>query len=495
MNRIPEIRLRDLNDAPVNSDGDYVVYWMVAFRRTYSNFALDRAVEWARTLKRPLVVFEALRVGYQWASDRLHTFVLQGMADQRRRLSDRPGVLYYPYIERSPGDGRGLLAALAERAAVVVTDDFPSFFVPRMQAAAAERLKVRLETVDSNGVLPLRTPAAVFLRAHDFRRYLQRNLPDHLGASPAKDPLAKLALGGPIELPAKVARRWAPATDAELEDPRALVANLPIDHQVGATSLTGGSTEGRRRAREFVKDRLQAYGEGRNHPDQATASGLSPWLHFGHVSAHEIFHRLTEQESWAPDRLAPKATGSREGWWGMSVGAEAFLDELVTWRELGFNMSSKRDDYTEYESLPEWAQKTLGEHASDPRPHVYDLTQLEAAETHDEVWNAAQTELSTTGRMHNYLRMLWGKKILEWSAHPRDALAAMIELNNKYAVDGRNPNSYSGIFWVLGRYDRAWGPERPIFGKIRYMSSDNTKKKIRMSRYLDTYGDRQGRLL
>ncbi|MEO1337405.1 MAG: deoxyribodipyrimidine photolyase, partial [Myxococcota bacterium] len=231
------------------------------------------------------------------------------------------------------------------------------------------------------------------------------------------------------------------------------------------------------------------------HPDQTTASGLSPWLHFGHLSVHEVFQSLVDQEKWSPDAVAPKASGSREGWWGMSVGAESFLDELITWREVGFNMSSKREDYTAYESLPEWARKTLETHADDPRDHVYDLDTLENARTHDEIWNAAQTELVRTGRMHNYLRMLWGKKILEWSPHPRDALTVMIELNNKYALDGRNPNSYSGIFWVLGRYDRAWGPERPIYGKIRYMSSDNTKKKIRMTRYLSEYGGRQPALL
>jgi deoxyribodipyrimidine photo-lyase len=171
------------------------------------------------------------------------------------------------------------------------------------------------------------------------------------------------------------------------------------------------------------------------------------------------------------------------------------LDELVTWRELGFNMCWQRPDYDQYESLPAWAQQTLEEHSSDLRPVVYTLDQLQSATTHDALWNAAQTQLVTEGRMHNYLRMLWGKKILEWSATPRDALASMIELNNRFAVDGRNPNSYSGIFWVLGRYDRAWGPERPIFGKIRYMTSENTARKLKLSNYLRSYSPKDpGRL-
>ena len=169
---------------------------------------------------------------------------------------------------------------------------------------------------------------------------------------------------------------------------------------------------------------------------------------------------------------------------------ESFLDEAVTWREVGFNMCSHRDDYDQFESLPDWAQKTLNDHASDPRPQLYSLAQLEASETHDPLWNAAQRQLVREGRMHNYLRMLWGKKILQWSPSPREALATLIDLNNKYAVDGRNPNSYSGIFWTLGRYDRPWGPVRPIFGTIRYMTSENTAKKLKLKGYLERYGAR-----
>jgi deoxyribodipyrimidine photo-lyase len=150
-------------------------------------------------------------------------------------------------------------------------------------------------------------------------------------------------------------------------------------------------------------------------------------------------------------------------------------------------MCSHQNDYDRYESLPDWARVTLEKHARDKRSHIYTLRQLENAETYDELWNAAQRQLVREGRMHNYLRMLWGKKILEWTPSPREALAVMIELNNKYAVDGRDPNSYSGIFWCLGRYDRPWGPERKIFGKIRYMSSDNTARKLRVTSYLKKY--------
>jgi deoxyribodipyrimidine photo-lyase len=171
----------------------------------------------------------------------------------------------------------------------------------------------------------------------------------------------------------------------------------------------------------------------------------------------------------------------------MSEPSEAFLDQLITWRELGFNLCWQRDDYDGYDSLPDWALVTLKAHEMDERGHIYSREDFELGRTHDPLWNAAQMQLCREGRIHNYLRMVWGKKILEWTASPRKALSVMIELNDKYALDGRDPNSYSGIFWVLGRYDRAWGPERPIFGKIRYMSSENTARKVRVRNYIKKY--------
>ena len=165
------------------------------------------------------------------------------------------------------------------------------------------------------------------------------------------------------------------------------------------------------------------------------------------------------------------------------------MDQLMTWREIGFNMCVQEANYDRYESLPAWAQKTLNDHAADTRPYVYSLEEFESARTHDTLWNAAQRQLVLEGRIHNYLRMLWGKKILHWSQTPREALDIMIQLNNKYALDGRDPNSYSGIFWVLGRYDRAWGPEREVFGKIRYMTSESTRSKFSVKGYLQRYSD------
>jgi len=481
---VPEVRVASVNGAPIREDGDYVLYWMIAQRRTRWNYALQHALWHARHLGVPLIVLEALRVGYPWASDRLHRFILDGMADNRARLRDTP-VAYHAYVEPTPGDGAGLLEALASRAALVVTDHFPSFFLPRMVRAAGRKLAVRLESVDGNGLMPLAATPGEFTTAHAFRRFLQKELLPHLAAPPVAEPLAWAASLPPASVPADVAARWpeAPAALLEARDPAALAA-LPIDHTVAPVAYAGGSVAAERAARVFVERRLARYGE-RNRPDADFASGLSPYLHFGHIAVHEVVHAVLARDGWDPSRVAPKAHGSREGFWGLSPEAEGFIDELVTWREVGYTFAHHRpDDYDRYESLPDWARRTLDEHRADPRPIVYPRDALERAATHDPLWNAAQRQLVADGRIHNYLRMLWGKKILEWSATPEEALETLIALNNRYAVDGRNPNSYSGIFWCLGRFDRAWGPERPIFGKIRYMSSDNTAKKLRVDAYL-----------
>ncbi|MFN7954486.1 MAG: deoxyribodipyrimidine photolyase [bacterium] len=475
----------------MRGDGDFVLYWMIATRRVHSSFALDRALEWATDLGKPLVVLEALRVGYRWASDRLHRFILDGLAENERRVASAP-LTYYPYVEDELDAGKGLLAALASHAAVVVTDEFPCFMLPRMVAAAARALPVRLEAVDGNGLLPLAAAPQAFPTAYAFRRFLQKQLPKWLADRPRRDPFAGRDLPRLAGLPARVVARW-PRADLEALRDAAALARLPIDHSVPIAPTLGGSGAAETALERFVAECLSRYGDARNEPEQSVTSGLSAYLHFGHLSAHDVFTAIAGAERWSPDRLASRADGSRAGWWGTSAAAEGFLDQVITWRELGYNFCWNRSDYDRYESLPEWAQRTLGEHAGDPRPHRYALDDFECARTHDPLWNAAQTQLVREGRIHNYLRMLWGKKILEWSESPRVALATMIELNNKYALDGRNPNSYSGIFWTLGRYDRPWGPERPIFGTVRYMSSENTARKVRVKGYVARYAPDAGR--
>jgi deoxyribodipyrimidine photo-lyase len=484
----PSPRVRVIPDLAPAESGQYVLYWMIAARRASWNFALDRAVDWARALGQPLLVLEALRADYQWASDRFHRFVLDGMRDNQAAF-EAMGIGYFPYLEPSPGKGRGLLEALAAPASVVVTDRAPVFDLPALVAAAKARVAaVRFEEVDGNGILPLDAPPGgiVFPTAYAFRRFLQRTLPEHLTIRPRSAAVSAGDLPAPPAVPAAIARRWAPADLGALDANDAL-SRFPIDHGVQTAPLRGGSAAGRERLTTFIDRRLAAYVDDRNHPDDDAGSGLSPYLHFGHVSAHEVVTRLLRREGWKPARLARTAKGAKEGWWGVSPNAEAFLDQVVTWRELGFNMSARRPDYDQYESLPPWARATLEKHAGDKRPQLYSLDELTRAETDDPLWNAAQRQLRTEGRLHNYLRMLWGKRILEWTASPREALAVMIELNNRFALDGRDPNSYSGIFWVLGRYDRPW-PERKIFGKVRYMTSASTACKLRVKEYLRRYG-------
>ncbi|HTN77513.1 MAG TPA: deoxyribodipyrimidine photolyase, partial [Pirellulaceae bacterium] len=237
---LPELRLRAVNDRPLRSDGQFVLYWMVANRRTTWNFSFERAIELARELKKPLVVLEALRVGYRWASDRLHAFVVQGMADNERALAKTP-VLYYPYLEPEPNAGHGLLTALAKHACAVVTDDFPCFFLPRMIALVGRQIDVRLEAVDSNGILPMRAAPQLFTRAFSFRRYLQKSLRPHLEALPQANPLARVKLPTMTELPARITRQWPSADVAALAKDLALLRQFPIDHTVGLASMTGGA--------------------------------------------------------------------------------------------------------------------------------------------------------------------------------------------------------------------------------------------------------------
>ena len=480
------MRIRSLNDSPIRRDGRYVLYWMTATRRLAWNHALDHAVDLALEAGRPLLVFEPLRCDYPWASPRFHRFVMDGMEEHREALRSA-GVAYYPYVEPVVGAGRGLLAALASGATSVVTDDHPGFFLPRMSGAAAAQLGVRLEAVDSCGVLPVRATDRVFSTAYSFRRWSQKVLPEHLARRPGARPLVRAARLGRARIGSDVSRRWKPATAADLRG-ASFLAGLPLDASVPpVTAARGGRAAARRALAGFVRTKLGRYAEEGNRPDAEATSDLSAWLHFGHLSSHEVFEAVARAEGWSPSSLSDRADGRREGWWGMSPGAEAFLDQLVTWRELGFNAAAHLPAYDHWETLPPWARITLEEHAGDPRPELYTREELERSATRDPLWNAAQRQLVREGRIHNYLRMLWGKKILEWSPGPREALANMLCLNDKYALDGRDPNSISGIFWVLGRYDRPWGPERDIFGKVRYMSSRNTARKLPLKRYLEKY--------
>ena len=271
----PDIRVRALGEREVR-DGRYVLYWMVAYRRPRWNFALQHAAVRASELGKPLLILEALRVGYPWASDRLHRFILDGMRAHRAYFEDR-NAAYFPYVEPEDGAGRGLLATLTEDACLVVSDDYPSFFIPKMQEAAARKIDCRLELVDGNGLLPMRATSKVFNRAFDFRRFLQKTLPEHLGALPLEDPLADLPPPDTSrldELLSDARSRWPAPSDAELAGET--LASLPIDHEVPAVDFEGGFSAGEQRVFDFLDGAFSRYAEDRNHPDEAASSGLSP---------------------------------------------------------------------------------------------------------------------------------------------------------------------------------------------------------------------------
>jgi len=478
---VPAERIAAANRAPLRGEGAFVLYWMIANRRPQWNHALERAVERARELKRPLVVCEYLRSGHQWSCDRLHRLMLQGMAVNRAAFA-RTRAHYLPIVELKRGAGAAVLRALVARACCVVADEFPTYVHPRMVAALAAEAPCLVETVDANGLLPLRATAAAPSRAVDFRRTLQKTLGPHLGRFPAEDPLAG------VRLPCLPDGELPPAADLDaLLAPGGLAA-LPIDHAVAPVALHGGFVAARAQVAEFLDHRLDRYADDRTVLLDGAPSGLSPWLHLGHISAHEVVQAVWARHGWTPDHVMAKANGAKEGWWGLPPATEAFLDQIITWRELGHHFAFHRPDHADYASLPGWALKTFDEHRADRRVHLYTLEQLENSATHDELWNAAQRQLRHEGVIHNYLRMLWGKKVIEWSATPEAAWAALDHLNNRWAVDGCNPNSWSGIAWCFGRFDRPWAPLRPVFGCIRWMSSDNTRRKMDVKPYLARWG-------
>ena len=476
-----DARLRAVNDRPIAARGEYVLYWMQATRRLRRNHALDHALREARRLGRPLVVYEGLRLDYPWASARLHRFVLEGMR-ANQAAAERLGLAYWPYVERKPGEGRGLLAGLAVRAALVVTDDFPCFIVPDQSAALAARATVAVVAVDGNSIVPVSRLGPVVSAAAHLRPRIHRAFAEaweHRASDRPRLARDRAPLAPPFE-------------PADLGDLDALVAELPLDRSVTAVASTpGGEPAARRRLADFVAHRLRGVAERRSHPAppaEGHQSGLGPYLHFGHIGIDEVVEAvLASTGDWSPAVLDAHAVGRREGFFCRDADANAFLDEAITWRDLGlhWHWTRRRDTASLERALPAWARATLGAHAGDARAFVYSREEWEAGRTHDPLWNAAQRELVATGAIHNYMRMLWGKKVLEWSRTPEEAYATLEHLNNKYALDGRDPNSYTGILWCFGLFDRPWAPARPVYGSVRYMSSENTARKFKLGPYLD----------
>jgi deoxyribodipyrimidine photo-lyase len=469
-----------MNAAPPPSRGAYVLYWMQAFRRLDRNHALAYALKCAGELQKPLVVYEGLRLDYPWASPRIHLFLLQGMAENALRAREL-GLNYWPFVEREAGEGRGLLRRLAGEASLVVTDDYPCFVAPGQAEALARAVEVPVFAVDANSLVPLgllglEVGAAAHLRPRIHKAFAEA-WAYRTAAATRVPPCASRRVKPRFEL-------W------KARDLGAFLAGLPLDPGVAPVpGVLGGRSAGKALLRTFLKKGLRGYAASRStprSPSEGHGSGLSPYLHFGHVGIEEVVEAVLGRD-WTPEVLRPEARGRREGFFSGDEDVNAFLDQAIVWRDLGLHWHRfRRGDTSRLATaLPAWAERTLSLHAGDPRTSLYSAEELEGGATHDPLWNAAQRELVATGQIHTYLRMLWGKKVLEWSRTPEEAYRLLVHLNNKYALDGRDPNSYTGILWCFGLFDRPWAPERPVFGRVRYMSSENTARKFRLGPYYD----------
>ena len=509
MPTIRDARVRPLNEHNPNDAGGYVLYWSSMVRRLAHNHALDYALHWARQLKKPLVVYEGLKLNAPWASARFHQFLLEGMRDNTRAAAE-VGATYWPFVETPEQSGHGLVRRLCENAYLLVVDDYPQYIVPAQNRAIAAKVSIPVYAVDGNSVIPLSllgppTAAAAHLRPKIHKQF---TLAWASRANPEPDFTgAKKATKAPFAL-------WKPPADIG-----AFVRGLPIDQSVPAVpGAVGGTVEAKIVLKDFLESKLHRYGEERSlpqSPKRNAASGLSFHLHYGHLSIEEVIAAALP-EGWTPEDINHKAKNKLD-FYCRDVSINGFLDEAITWRDVGFQWNYARvkaatgganrswQDPGErpsfnFEScdfsplnergtlaavLPEWAKATLNKHAGDRREHLYNLDRFENADTHDELWNAAQRELVATGRIHNYLRMLWAKKVLEWSESPEAGYRILEHLNNKYALDGRDPNSYTGILWCFGLFDRFCPPERPVLGNIRYMSSTNTAKKFKLGPYYE----------
>ena len=455
------LRTTLLNEKRLQPDGDYVLYWMQTTQRLEDNWALRLATLEADRIGKPLLIHHGIDPTYAYASDRFHTFVLQGAREMARR-AETLGLTYRFALRRRRDDDRRVLDRLARRAALVITDLFPTGGVAERSARLAERVSCRVLAVDSVGVVPSASFYKEEYAARTIRPKIARLLDQVLEQVGDRPPKRTLADG----LLASLGVEWLDLARCDLAGE---VARCEIDHEVRAVPAAGGLTAARTLLRGFAGDGLLRYAERRRNPsDEAGSSRLSPYLHFGMISPLEVVGAV------------------RQG----SPGAQsdAFLNEMLTWRELSLNFCLRNPQHHSLAALPEWVQRSMAAHADDTREVTYTLDELERAATHDPIWNAGQRELLETGQMHNVVRMLWGKSVLTWAPTYEAALQWLLHLNNKYALDGRDPNSFAGIQWCFGKFDRPFAA-RPVWGTIRPMSLERAHSKYDVGAYLARWGE------
>lgn len=441
-----DARVTDRRSGLPDLNGRCVVYWMQRSQRALDNPALEVAVRAANLLGLPCVVFFAPVPFYPHANLRHYRFLNQGIHDIAEGLKKR-GI---GFVLRRYPDHQLLKFCGEVRAALVVGDENPMREPERWREIVAKKICVPFWTVDSDVIVPSKLLLKEQYGAYTARPVIRRLLPDFL--QPVGNTRAKVAWKDPQDL-----KSLPPDTD--------ITSGWELDRSVPPVDrIVGGTNEALKKLKRFLKSRLTHYPIDRNKPELDATSYLSAYLHFGHIGPHTV--ALAIQKARAP-----------------RAAKEAFLEQLIVRRELAVNFVRFNPDYDNFESAAPWAHKSLAEHAADPRK-IYSERQLEDAQTHDPLWNAAQRQMVVTGFMHNYMRMYWAKKILEWSKTPAQAFRTAVYLNDKYELDGRDPNGYAGIAWaIVGKHDRPWF-ERPVFGKIRYMSLNSTSKKFDSKRYI-----------
>ncbi len=440
---IQKERIKKLNQKEVKK-GAYVLYWMQASQRASYNHALEYAVLKANELRRPLIVFFGITDHFPEANERHYAFMLEGLREVKQGLQERG--IQMVILHQSPELG---VLKIAKRASLVIVDRGYLRIQKQWRKWVATRLECPLIQVESDAIVPIEEVSSKEeYSAASIRPKILRKLSHFLSPLEERELLAS-----------------TPSMDFntfEIEDIEKALSKLHIDRSVRRVrSFRGGIQEALRYLEVFIQEKLDRYSEMRNDPTQDGLSHMSPYLHFGQISPLHIALKVKQTES---------------------PGVGAFLEELIVRRELSLNFVFYNDHYDSFEGLPQWAKKTLKDHQRDRRPFLYSMDELEKGETHDPYWNAAQKEMRITGKMHGYMRMYWGKKILEWTKKPEEAYRIALTLNNKYELDGRDPNGFAGVAWCFGKHDRPW-PERPIFGTVRYMNDRGLKRKFDADEY------------
>ncbi len=444
---IQKERVQALNDKEI-LDKPYVIYWMQSSQRVEYNHALEYAIRRANKLEKPLLVYFGLTESFPDANWRHYLFMLQGLKEVKNKLHEKNIRML---IERiSPEQGA---LELSKIAALMVVDRGYLRVERQWRRFVADNAQCLLVQVETNVIVPIEAASQKEeYSAATLRRKLNRLLGDFI--LPLEEEAIKIS-----SLDFKHDNE-----EFDISDLDKAIEGLHVDMSVKPVdSFVGGTRNAKIHLEDFIHNKLAEYSQLKNEPGLDYSSNLSPYLHFGQISPLYIYRRLL------PVDLADK---------------EDFLEELVVRRELSMNFVFYNERYDSIHSLHDWAKKTLSDHENDKRNYIYSLDILENAETHDPYWNAAQREMVLTGKMHGYMRMYWGKKIIEWSEDPEKAYNIAIYLNNKYNLDGRDPNGFTGVAWCFGKHDRGW-KERKVFGKIRYMNDKGLERKFDMKSYLE----------